>query len=146
VKSPSVLVKGGEIDLTVEHDDGREHTLVLPTGYGMIHDPSGRSLDKCSLFFGPIVVTQERIKRLPKSASQYFGDDYDARKARIDVPAGRWKSVGRVKEIIYYRPGAYEGDWHHEFSEPQPLDEQGRWYRMKLPRDCRVTWRGIERP
>lgn len=142
----SILVKGGEIDFITETLDGREHTIVLPTGYGMIHDPSGRSLDKCSLFFGPIHVTQERIGKLPPEASRYFGSDYDARKARIDVPAGKWKSVGRVKEIIYYRPGEFEGDWRHEFKEPVTLEVQGRWYRLKLPDNCEITWRGIVRP
>jgi hypothetical protein len=142
----SILVKGGEVDLIMRHDNGREHTLVLPKGYGMVHDPSGRFLDKCSLFFGPVVVTQERIGKVPKSAVEYFGEGYDAKKARIDVPAGKWKSVGVVTEIIYYRPGEYEGDWKHEFSEPQHLEQNGRWYRMKLPRGCRITWRGIERP
>jgi hypothetical protein len=142
----SILVKGGEVDFILDRPDGREHTLVLPTGYGMVHDVSGRFLDKCSLFFGPVKCTQQRIEKLPKSARDYFGDDYDARKARIDVPGGKWKSVGRVKEIIYYRPGEYEGDWRHEFSEDAPLEQNGRWYRLRLPRDCRITWRGIERP
>ncbi|HTQ47931.1 MAG TPA: hypothetical protein VMI75_34475 [Polyangiaceae bacterium] len=145
----TILVKGGEVDLILVDDNRsrrKSNTIVLPTGYGMCHDESGRNLPRCSVFFGPIVVTDERVEKLPKDAALYFGDDYEARKARIDVPDGKWKSVGKVTEIIYYRPGRYEHDWRHEFETPVALFKQGRWYAMKLPRGCRVTWRGFEKP
>ena len=145
----TILVKGGEVDLILVDDEENYlsgNTIVLPAGYGMCHDESGRNLPKCSLFFGPIQTTAERVSKLPKNAAQYFGGDYEGLKARIDVPSGKWNSVGRVKEILYYRPGRYEGDWRHEFEVPVALFRQGRWYRMQLPRGCVVTWRGIEKP
>lgn len=147
----TILVKGGEIDLYVLRPRStREHTLVLPTGYGMCHyvgdDDYGKSLGNCALFFGPIIVTNERVEEVPKEASRYFGDDYDARKALLDIPDGKWNPHGHVVEIIYYRPGRYAADWKHEFAEPVPLFKQGRWWKLKLPKDCSVTYRGIERP
>jgi hypothetical protein len=140
--APSIYIKAGEVDLYM--DDG--NTIVFPSDYGMAHDVSGRSLDECSLFFGPVRVTQRRVDPIPEKASQYFGDDYDAKIAVIDVPTQEWNLVGHVEEIVYFRPGKYEEVWRHEFDPPQPLFKSGDWFQMQLPDDCVLTWKGIERP
>lgn len=137
-----ILVKAAEIDFVLEAGN----TIELPAGYGMAHDVDGEKLDKCSLFFGPVEVTKNEVENLPPEVSAYFGSLYVARRGVIDVPEGRWKSLGRVTEIVYYRPGRYEGDWKHAFSSPQPLYRQRAWLWLRLPNDCRVTWKGIERP
>jgi hypothetical protein len=148
-----ILVKGGEIDFIVAGTGKREKTIVLPSGYGLAHyignvegDDSGKNLGKCSLYFGPIRTTQERVEELPREVAKYFGNDYDAKIAHIDIPNGRWDSHSHITEIVYYRPGRYAEDWRHEFSKPVTLFKQGRWWKLKLPKDCSVTWKGIERP
>lgn len=145
-----ILVKGGEIELFTVGPDGREKTIVLPSGYGLAHyvgsDDEGRSLGKCSLYFGPIRTTQERVEELPSEVAKYFGNDYDAKIALVDIPEGRWDSHSHVTEIVYFRPGEYADDWHHVFEKPVPLFKQGRWWKLKLPNECIVTHRGIERP
>jgi len=138
----SVIVKAGEIDLDLDNGN----TVVLPSGYGMVHDTTGEYLDKCSLFFGPIETTHRTPSEVPSDAREYFGNDYVVRIALIDVPEGKWKLVGHATEITYYRPGEHEGDWHHAFESPQPLFEHGGWLRVELPGDCEVTYRGIVRP
>ncbi len=139
----TVLVKAGEIDLYLANGN----TMVLPPGYGMVHDTDGAILDKCSLFFGPIDATDERPSgEIPSDARDYFGGEYELRIARVDVPEGKWNLVGHVSEIVYYRPGRHEGDWHHVFERPQELYEQARWLWLRFPDDCRVTYRGIEKP
>lgn len=144
--SPPLMVLGGEIDLDTIDLRGRGNTIVLPTGYGLCFDPSGRSLDKTALYAGPVEITNERIEKLPSFAKDWFGSDYEALKAYVDIPSSEWDSHAHVVAITYFRPGRYADDWFHEFSEPVPLLKQGRWYLMKLPRDCRITWRGIESP
>jgi len=138
----SILIKGGEVDLV----DVKGNTIVLPSGYGLCHDESGKKLPRCSLFIGPVLVSKERVEKLPPDAARYFGDDYEGLKARIDIPSGQWKSVAEIREIVYFRPGEFADDWQHEFKPPVPLLKQGRWYQLKLPSGCKVTWRGIEKP
>jgi len=142
----SIIVLGGEIDLLVRYPDGREDTLVLPSGYGICFDPDGRQLDGCSLFLGPVRVSREPADCIPDFARDWFGSDYEPRKAAIDVPGGQWKSIGRAREIVYYRPGKYEHDWVHEFEKPVAIYKQGSWYWLKFPSDCEINWRGIVRP
>lgn len=137
-----IIVLGGEVDLYTTD----EHTIAMPKGYGLVWDDDGKSLGKCSLFLGPIHTTNEEVENISPLARKWFGDEYVARKATIDVPDGPWDPVGRVREIVYFRPGEYADDWRHEFKPPVKLLKQGRWYRLKLPKDCSVTYRGIERP
>lgn len=137
-----ILVKAGDVVLYFEDGD----TLVLPPSYGMIHDESGEELDRCSLFLGPFEDAGVFTEDLPPVAVDYFGSDYKARIATFDVPDGTWDSVGQVREILYFRPGAYEDDWRHEFSQSVDLQRSGDWYRLALPSDCKVNWRGIVKP
>ena len=137
-----ILVKAGAVDLYLDGGGA----IALPPDLAMIHDESGAQLDRCSLFFGPFEDGGAFEGQLPKHAADYFGSEYDARIARIDVPGSGWDPVGRVSEIVYYRPGRYEGDWWHEFAHPVDLFASGAWYRIQLPPDCKVNWRGIVRP
>lgn len=136
-----IYVLGGEIDLYLSGGN----TIVSPSGYGLCLDPSGEDLDLCSVFIGPIVTTDDRVEELPKWARDWFGSDYEARKAHVDIPSRGWKSVGQVEEIVYFRPGRYQDDWTHEFSSPVPLFKSGRWSKIELG-DCKVNWRGIVSP
>jgi len=150
VQPPPLMVLGGEIDLDTVDSRGRGNPIVIPSGYGLVFDPSGRSLDRSSLYVGPIVTTDERVEKLPPFAKDWFGSDYEARKAHVDIPSSGWDSHAHVVAITYFRPGGdrrgYSDDWFHEFSRPVSLFKQGRWYRMDLGRGCKITWRGIERP
>lgn len=137
-----IFVLGGEVELDLI--DG--NTIVTPRGYGLCFDPSGKELHRCSVFIGPIVTSNEKVESLPDWAEKWFGSDYQGRKARVDIPEKGWKSVGQAEDILYFRPGEHAADWLHKFSKPVPISKSGRWYRMKLPKDCRITWRGIERP
>jgi hypothetical protein len=137
-----IFVKATDIVLYLEDGD----TIVIPSSYGLIHDESGEQLERCSLFIGPFDDAGPFDGELTGAAADYFGTDYKARLAEFDVPDGTWDSVGQVAEILYYRPGAYEDDWKHSFSSPVPLYALGPWYRIALPSDCKVNWRGIVRP
>lgn len=144
---PSIGVKGGRVDLVM--DNGR--TLVLPSDYGMLHDATGASLDKCSLFFAPVVVTGEPVTEIDPETRKWFGEDYELRAASVDLPAHGWELQGHVASIVYFRPGEFEDDWRHDFSEPQPLRsadnaDGARCYWLEMPADCVLTWKGIESP
>ena len=137
-----ILIKGGNVDL--EMQDGG--TIVLPKDYGIVHDTEGAELDACTLFLGPFVDAGPLEGELPGEAADYFGNDYQARRARIDVPDGAWNPVGRVHAIVYFRPGRYEDDWRHEFDPPPELLASGDWYAIRMPDGCVVNWRGIVKP
>ena len=141
-----IVVLGGEVELYFDDDETRSDPFVLPKGYGWLVDTDGEYLDSCSLFIGPIEVTRKRVEEVPDEVRFWFGSDYEVRRAFVDVPGGKWKSVGAVKEIVYYRPGAHAGDWKHEFYRPVPLLQNRDWYKLRLPDGCRITHRGIERP
>jgi hypothetical protein len=137
-----LVVLGGRVDLVLS--GGR--TFVLPADYGMVIDPSGRSLGKCRLWLTRVHATGERIEKLTDYEQDWFGSDYDARRAIVDLPRDGWELRSHVAEIVYFRSGQYEDDWRHAFEEPQPLYEsRGSWL-LDLPSDCVVNWRGIVRP
>jgi hypothetical protein len=138
-----VRILAGHIEL--DTDDSR-NTIVFPRDYVLVFDPSGRSLDKCCLFVGPARFTDDRPRNFSTFDRKWFGDDYDLRIAVVDVPDENWQPCGRVTEMVYFRPGEYEGDWKHPFSEPQPLFKSGKWHMLVLPEDCILTWRGLESP
>jgi len=134
------LVKGRKISF--EMQDGQ--TLELPKRYGMMHNPNRTT--KCQVYFGPYDRTQESVAKLPKTASLYFGSDYDGRIGYIDIPSGRWSSVGDVTRIYYERPGQHADYYQHPFKQPVPLSQNGDFYRLALPNGCVVNDRGFVVP
>jgi len=138
-RAPGLLVLGGEIDL---YTTGRP--LVLRTGYGLVIDVDGDTLGKTSVFMGPIETTDEPAGELSSEMLSYVGSEYEAQKAFVDVPTSKWNPHPYdVVEIIYFRVGWYSDDWKHRFRVPARLSTSGNWYRLDLPRGCRVTPRGF---
>ena len=138
-----ILIKGHSIDLTMAN--GR-HVVPKKT-HGFIHDPSGDVLDRCAVFIGPYSKSREKVA-LTGKAWWYFGPGQTAVKAHIDVPKGPWDSLGRVREILYDRIGNHDGPYVHAFaSSKRPmLGKCGAWYRLLLPADCVLDWRGFVYP
>lgn len=138
-----VIVKGGRVEL--ERADGR--VIVAPPDHFFVHDPSGEVLDACAIYVGPAQLTDEPATDLTTDQRWYLGLGYDARVARIDVPTKKWRADGAVIAIEFFRRGSrHEGDWRHEFTEPQPLFASGSWFKVKLPKGCVITYREIELP
>src|SRR5579871_2903331 len=104
-----LIIKGGRVEL--ELDDGS--VIVSPPDHFMVHDPSGQVLDSCTLYVGPVRLTDERVTDLTAEQRWYFGHGYDARKALLDVPMARWCALGATRVIEFFRRGRYEGDWKH---------------------------------
>ena len=119
---------------------------MLPKDHVLVFDPSGRSLDKCTIAVGPARFTEKPISNFSKFDLGWYGEDYERRLAHVDVPEDHWHSFDRVDEITYFRYGKHEGDFTHPFSEPQALLKSGRWYMLALSSDCVITGRGIEKP
>lgn len=137
-----ILVKAGRVDLLLVGGD----SLVMPADYGLIHDETGEQLPYCSLFIGPFEDGGDFNEDVPEHARKYFGDGYKPRIAHVDVPASGWDPLGRVREIEYFRPGKLQGDWWHPFEVFPEILQSGDWYRIDLPPDCEVNWRGIVWP
>ena len=137
-----ILVKGGHVAFRTEAGPTRE----LPLSYGMIHDETGAQLDACTLFFGPFVDAGLFDGELPEHVRDYFGNDLKLRVATFDVPSKAWSDCDVVTEILYRRIGRYETDAFHAFDRPQTLQRSRKWYRITLPDDCVVNWRGIVKP
>lgn len=139
----SIIVKGSHVVFRMEDGSMKR----LPPLYGVIHDPEGTSLPKCEVFFGPFRMTKKPIEKTWR-ARHYFGKDYDAHAAVVDVPRAGWNPVGRVTEILlYWRPGKDEDLYKHPFrSAPQPLEKSGHFYRLVFPGNCVYDDRGIVFP
>jgi hypothetical protein len=137
-----VTILGGRVE--IELDD--ERVIVAPPDHFLVHDPSGQVLDSCELYLGPVTLTDKRVTELTSEQRAYFGSGYDARKAVLDAPKTHWRTVGVALAIEYFRRGRHEGDWRHEFSTPQPLFASGQWLKLKFPKNCKLTHKGIEKP
>ncbi len=137
-----VRIIGGDVELDLETKD----TIVFPSDYVLVVDPSGLTLDKCSVFIGPARFTDERANRVSRFDRDWYGDNYALRIAIVDVPEENWQPCGRVTEMTYFRPGKLQDDWRHPFSEPQPLFKSGKWHMLVMPEDCVITGRGLEKP
>src|SRR5271156_6191660 len=115
----TIIIKGSHVRFELKRPDGAPSAekkpkeisgkiVVLPVGYGIIHDPDGAHFDRCECFFGAYKSTQRPVEMTTK-AKAYMGPSYPARFAVVDVPRGPWNSVGEVAQIFYKRPGRYSG-------------------------------------
>jgi hypothetical protein len=148
-----IRVKGSHVSF--EMSDGKR--VSLPQKYGILHDAEGTHFRPCDVTFGP--YTRERAHvDLSKDAlsKEYFGGDYDARKAKIPLPPkdAIWVKDGEVVQIFYRREGRYEGSYYHPFNKSEGLlslfkskqktkpillmKTKGRrpWYRIDLGPGC----------
>jgi hypothetical protein len=141
----SIVVKGSKVVFIMT--DGRE--IRLPRGYGIIHDPEGKALPRCEVFFGPVKKTK-RIAANPSSkVRRYFGSKYTPKEGVVDVPSGPWHSVGDANEILYERTkgSQYAGNYFHPFKRfPPTVSKCGRYYRVSLKDGCIVDDRGFVFP
>lgn len=139
-----ILIKGRRVQL--EMADGR--WIVPPARHGIIHDPDGVQLPKCSVFVGPYTTTRTPAP-MTRDAEAYFGSDYQAVSAVVDVPKGPWALVGEAVQIRYDRPGTkYRGKYFHFFEKRTTVQifRCRRHLRVELQHGCIVNWRGFVYP
>jgi len=138
-----ILIKGK--DVKCEMADGS--VFHAPVSYGIIHDPEGKQLSKCVAYLGPYRTNKKPIE-MTSDAKQYFGSDYDARSAVVNIPDGEWKPMGTVTQIFYKRPGKYEGKYFHLFNKNTKvlLSRCKNHFRLEMPNGCIVNWRGFVYP
>ena len=111
----------------------------------MIHDPTGTQLPKRYVFIGPFRRSRTPVE-LDANGVAYFGHDYEAVGAVVDVPSGPWKRVGDVQQIIYDRDRGYYAErrpYEHTFRSPIPVSKCGQFKRLEMPLGSRVNWRGF---
>lgn len=138
-----ILIKGRAVKL--EMADGSY--VRVPVSYGMIHDPDGGSLGKCFVFVGPYKTTRKRVE-MTGDAKSYFGPDYEARGAVVDVPSGPWNSIGDAVQIFYQRPGKHAARYYHLFDKRAKVSVARcrRFLRIDLGHGCIANWRGFVYP
>jgi hypothetical protein len=140
----SILIKGRAVVLFMV--DGRD--LVRPAGHGMIHDPTGQHLPRCDVFVGPYSRGRRPVQ-MDSDGKQYFGRNYEATSASVDVPSGPWKPIGQARGILYERDRgmfANEKRYRHMFKQPVDVERCRSMIRMRLPDGCIVGWNGFVRP
>jgi hypothetical protein len=141
----SIVIKGSRVVFILQN--GRK--VRLPPSYGIIHDPEGKVLPRCEVFFGPYVKSKRIASAPSKKARKYFGSKYSPKEATVDVPDGPWNSIGEVVEILYERTkgSQYAGKYFHPFKEFSPeLSKSKRYYRLALRNGCIVDDRGFVFP
>lgn len=142
-----------------ELDDGR--WVDMPPRFGIIRVLSRNSSAARRLYVLPYRDHMRDLGCVPPTimaqAVKWLGDDADMFGAELDVPSGRWQSIGVVKTVLYDRPGTarnwwtgetyYGPRWHpFEHSRPpvtlQQLVGHALW-RLVLPSDCAITEHGF---
>jgi len=128
----------------------------LPPSYGIIHDPEGVNLPRCIVYFGPYTTTNQRVP-LDRTAKKYFGSNYSAVRASVDVPIhDDWTPIGAPVVQIWYRrrgnvgvTGPHQGRFFHPFKKTDPpltLLRCRRYYAIQMPDHCIMNDRGFVFP
>lgn len=151
-----LIAKGNRV--AFEFTNGQR--FELPSSMTMLHDESGKWWPKCSVLFGRFQpgVADDAI-RMDQTALDYLGRGYQAHKGLIDTPPkslSSWTRIENVKRIWYTRTGKRApGKYHHGFGRKTlPFDKDasvvlyryGRFFRLELPKQCVVNWRGYVYP
>jgi hypothetical protein len=146
-----IVVKGDRVLFATRADAPLQPTrdcLRLPARYGIIHDPDGTDLRRCTVYFGPYRTIGGK-PTLTRAARAYFGPHYAAKPIAVNPPGddARWTSVAPVYVIFYRRKGFRAGGYHHPFRRaPLTLEKSGPFYRLYLPGTCIVDDRGFVFP
>jgi hypothetical protein len=156
--TPKIRVEATKVGF--EMASGRK--IMFPPGYGQVHDPYGKVLPQCVIFFGPwkkssTEVPLSRWKRTSRSHRDYFGTDHGKLasfgRGRLGdgvppLPTSGWRVVGKVYQIFYLRHGKRApGGFFHVYKTRQPtLSKAGRFYKLSLGEDCLVDDRGYRFP
>lgn len=136
-----IVVKGDRVAFGIE-GGGRKK---IPARYGIIHDPEGKDLPRCEVFFGPYRVVAGRPE-ISRAAHKYFRDGYVPKCVTVDVPTGPWEPAAQVTHIYYFRRGMIRGGFNHPFRRGVELSKCGSWYRLALKNGCIVDDRGFVFP
>lgn len=127
-------------------DEAMPSDITLPKTFVLVHDTEGVVLGKCDFY-----VVRWRPGRapnaVPAAAQKYFGEGAQIQGGSVEVPAGPWKRVCRVRFIRYRRHG-YEKGFEHEYDVPVWLFSCAKplAWKIELPTGCVVTERGFIRP
>lgn len=146
---PALLARGDVVSFDMDDDI----TIDLPKNFVMLHDPTGRIIDKCTLMCCPCAIDTRGPHTVPDGIHDYvldyFGSDADLYKGRVEIPKGPWQPLGVVHEIRYDRQGEYEDAFYHPFRGSGVelfKQKRGRAYMLVLPDGCKVDARGFVWP
>lgn len=158
----------GEVPLMIRGDlvgfemkGGKLAEVWLPGDWGLIHDPLGECIPRCTLYIAPYRVSGNRPRNVPDSmvevATDYFGNALPLYDAELVIPSGPWDRVGRVVRIYYDRYGHLKGPYQHPFevavnlsrqrnAQVYPGGQRTRAYRLTLPDGCIIDAHGFVKP
>jgi hypothetical protein len=139
-----ILIKGYDVQIQLEGGGW----LNPPVEYGIIHDPDGVQLPKCSVYIGPYKRSSIRAS-MTSDAKKYFGNSYVGVQAITTVPVNSdWKYLGNSIQIRYRRVGKYKHKYFHFFkgNTVVQITKCDKYYRIQLPEGCIVNWRGFVYP
>src|SRR5271154_1200990 len=96
----TILIKGDEVAFAADGNEPivglrriviKDHGVAyaLPARYGIIHDPKGKHLPRCEVFFGPYRRIAGRVE-MTSEAKHYFGRTYQPKRVVVDRPVGEW--------------------------------------------------------
>lgn len=127
--------------------------IRFPRGFVLVHDTTGRLLEKCDLYV--VKWRPGGAKNAPSDvladAREYFVDQsgraLPIRYGSVEIPAGSWSKIARVKYIRYRRAGRIK-PMEHEYQVPVDLRYCRRplAWRLPLPDGCVVDDRGFVWP
>lgn len=158
-----LLVRGDIVGFQMDDRDGGDE-LWLPGDWGLIHDPVGDCIPKCTLMIAPYRLSGNQARNVPQQmvdiATDYFGRDLPLDDADLVIPLGPWDRVGRVVRIYYDRYGHLKGPYQHPFKPVKPAvslyrqrsaqvypgGHRAKAFRLSLPDQCLITEHGFVWP
>ena len=127
--------------------------VVLPKGYVVVHDTSGRLLSSCDLYivrFFSTTTSQEEVSSEAIAAAQkYYGRNTRISVGSVEIPEGPWKRIsGKMSLIRYRRLGELADNYEHVWEPSVSLYDCRNpiAWRLPLPEGCVVDPRGFVRP
>ena len=162
----SVLVRGDLASLDL--DDGTK--LRVPKKFGVVHDPTGITLNKCDIYLTKYTVSTKPVGAIPKGMAKfvdaYLGRGTPRVRVAVEIPKGPWHRLGVVKTVHYVRrnqddterDGLFyhhfdgsEGPWSYTFTDKDPttvlLESRCMHaFKLELPDGCIVNDRGFVWP
>jgi len=123
-----LLVRGDVVSCVL--DDGR--TVEFPESWGLVHDVSGKCVDRCEILVCPYTLTNTKSVALPPdihdAALGYWGEGYELKAGLVELPRGPWDRVGRIVRVYYDRYGELASPYQHPFKD---VDDTAVLYRQR---------------
>jgi len=162
IEESDIFIRGDIVSLDLTNGVN----VAFPEDWGLVHDSTGRCVDRCEVFITPYVegrrLSNSEARGVGQDAKSYYGSDTVLHDAIVEIPKGPWDRVGDIACIYYDRYGELEAPYYHKTDVPRKRSERAilfkqrtpklllgkrvRAFRLSLPDGCKITAHGFVWP